>query len=111
MFAKATVEESPQLLERTKELGYKTPPQGATGALIAMRERPDRRDVISATVLPVLLVAGEEDALIPAERTFTSDKPNVTQAMISGAGHMSLFEAPEQLSEVIKNFIQVSITE
>lgn len=110
LFAKATAEESPQLLERTKEIGYKTPPQGATGTLLAMRERPDRRDVISATPLPVLLVAGEEDALIPAERTFTSSKPNVTQAMISGAGHMSLFEAPERLSEIIKDFTQASLS-
>lgn len=109
LFAEATATKSPQLLERTKEIGYKTPPQGATGAALAMRERPDRRDVITATTLPVLLVAGEQDGLIPAERTFTSDKPNVTQAMISGAGHMSLFEAPERLSEIIKEFVQASV--
>lgn len=110
LFAKASLEKSPQLLERVKEIGYKTPPQGASGAALAMRERLERRDVISATTLPVLLVAGEEDGLIPAERTFTSDNPNVTQAMISGAGHMSLFEAPERLSEIIKDFIQASIS-
>lgn len=109
LFAEATATSMPQLLERTKEIGYKTPPQGAVGAALAMRERPDRRDVISATTLPVLLVAGEQDGLIPAERTFTSDKPNVTQAMISGAGHMSLFEAPERLSEIIKDFVQASV--
>ncbi|OMD38363.1 alpha/beta fold hydrolase [Paenibacillus odorifer] len=110
IFAKATASTSPHLLERAKEIGYKTPPQGAAGAALAMRERPDRRDVITATTLPVLLVAGEQDGLIPAERTFTSDKPNITQATIAGAGHMSLFEAPERLAEVIKEFTQATVS-
>ncbi|WP_339244986.1 alpha/beta hydrolase [Paenibacillus sp. FSL R10-2796] len=109
LFAEATASASPQLLERVKEIGYKTPPQGAAGAALAMRERPDRRDVITATTLPVLLVAGEQDGLIPAERTFTADKPNITQATISGTGHMSLFEAPERLAEIIKDFVQASV--
>jgi 3-oxoadipate enol-lactonase len=109
LFAEATATASPQLLERTKEIGYKTPPQGAAGVALAMRERPDRRDVITATTLPVLLVAGEQDGLIPAERTFTSDKPNVTKAVISSVGHMSLFEAPERLSEIIKEFVEASV--
>ncbi|MEK8216274.1 MULTISPECIES: alpha/beta fold hydrolase [unclassified Paenibacillus] len=100
---------APQLLQRAKEIGYRTPPQGAAGAALAMRERPDRRDVISATALPVLLVAGAEDGLIPAERTFTSDKPNVTKATISGAGHMSMYEAPERLSEIIKDFVLAQV--
>ena len=45
-------------VNRVKEIGYQTAPQGAIGAALAMRERPDRRDVLSATPLPVLLVAG-----------------------------------------------------
>lgn len=101
---------APQLLERAKEIGYKTAPLGAAGAALAMRERPDRRDVISASALPVLLVAGAEDGLVPAERTFTSDKANVTKATISGAGHMSMYEAPERLSEIIRAFVQAPVT-
>ncbi|AIQ49379.1 alpha/beta hydrolase [Paenibacillus sp. FSL R7-0273] len=101
------VDAAPQLLERAKEIGYKTPPQGAAGAALAMRERPDRRDVISAAAVPVLLVAGTEDSLVPAERIFTSDKANITKAAISGAGHMSMYEAPERLAEIIKDFVQV----
>ncbi|RCX13916.1 pimeloyl-ACP methyl ester carboxylesterase [Fontibacillus phaseoli] len=93
-------------VNRAKEIGYKTPPQGASGSAMAMRERIDRRDVLSATVLPVLLVAGENDQLIPIERTFTTEGDNVTKAVIKGAGHMSMYEAPEQLSAVIMDFLQ-----
>ncbi|UQZ33523.1 alpha/beta hydrolase [Paenibacillus sp. PK3_47] len=94
-----------QLLERAREIGYSTPPRGAAGAALAMRERPDRREIIPAVGLPVLLVAGAEDGIVPAERTFTSESANVTKAVISGAGHMSMYEAPQRLSEIIKDFI------
>lgn len=94
-----------QLVERAKEIGYKTPPQGAAGAALAMRERPDRRDVISATALPVLLVAGAEDSKVAPEQTFTSDNRNITKVTLEGVGHMSMFEAPERLVQSIKDFI------
>ncbi|WP_019908402.1 alpha/beta fold hydrolase [Paenibacillus sp. HW567] len=100
---------APQLLERAKEIGYRTPPQGAAGAAMAMRERIDRRDVISATVLPVLLVAGAEDSKVSPERIFTSDHPNVSQVTISGVGHMSMYEAPERLAEIIKDFVHAAV--
>ncbi|WP_340025799.1 alpha/beta fold hydrolase [Paenibacillus sp. FSL K6-1096] len=94
-----------QLVERAKEIGYKTPPQGAAGAALAMRERPDRRDVISATALPVLLVAGAEDSKVAPEQTFTSDNRNITKVTLEGVGHMSMFEAPERLVQSIKDFV------
>ncbi|NUU61172.1 alpha/beta fold hydrolase [Paenibacillus agri] len=109
LFAPGTVESSPHLLERAKEIGYRTPPQGAAGVALAMRERPDRRDVLSASELPVLLVAGAEDRLVPAERTFTLDKPSVTQATIAGVGHMSMLEDPERLSEIIGDFVDKAV--
>jgi 3-oxoadipate enol-lactonase len=100
---------APQLLERAKEIGYKTPPQGAAGAAMAMRERPDRRDVISATALPVLLVAGAEDSKVTPERTFTSDNRNITKATLPGVGHMSMYEASEQLAQIIKDFVHAPV--
>lgn len=106
MFTPENAESNPEFIQKVKEIGYQTPPQGAAGVALAMRERPDRRDVISASVLPILLVAGEKDKLIPAEKTFTVDKPNVTQAVIAGAGHMSMFEAPEELAKVMKAYLE-----
>ncbi|KAA9002119.1 alpha/beta fold hydrolase [Paenibacillus spiritus] len=109
LFAPATAESAPELIRRAQEIGYRTPPQGAEGAALGMRERPDRRDVVSASALPVLLVAGEKDGLAPPERVFTSDKPHVVQALIAGAGHMSMMEAPDQLAEIIRDFAEAAI--
>lgn len=106
LFAPETQGQKPECIQKAKEVGYLTPPQGAIGAAMAMRERPDRRDVLSSTTLPVLLIAGEKDGLIPADRVFTTENPNVTQTVIAGAGHMSLMEEPEELGQAITSFLE-----
>ncbi|AOZ93488.1 alpha/beta fold hydrolase [Paenibacillus crassostreae] len=108
LFAPEHVQSIPEWINSAKEIGYRTPPQGAIGATGAMRERPDRRKVLSETELPVLLVAGEKDGIISPDRIFTVDKPNVTQVTIAGVGHMSMMEAPEQLVGHIISYLEKS---
>jgi len=105
LFAPDHVDDHPEWINVAKEIGYRTPPQGACGSAMAMRERPDRRDVLSASVLPVLLVAGEQDGIISQDKTFTVDQPNVTQVTIAGVGHMSMLEAPDRLAATIITFL------
>lgn len=104
LFSPQHLETNSKALHCVKEIGYKTPPQGASGALVAMRERADRRDVMSASVLPLLLVAGEQDPILSPQRVFTTDRDGVKQVIIEGVGHMSMLEAPEKLATVIKDF-------
>lgn len=106
LFAPGMEHKKPECIQKAKEIGYLTPPQGAIGAAMAMRERPDRRDVLSSTILPVLLVAGEKDGLIPPERVFTADQSNVTRHIIKEAGHMSMMEEPETLGNAVSAFLE-----
>ncbi|MDR0270937.1 alpha/beta hydrolase [Paenibacillus sp.] len=105
LFAPENAASNQELITKAKDIGYLTPPQGAIGAALAMRERPDRRDAISASTLPVLLVAGELDRICPPEKVFTADHSNITKVIIPGAGHMSMMEMPEELAGVIKDFL------
>ena len=57
------------------------------------------------TELPVLLIAGESDQLIPADKTFTASGENFKHVVIKGAGHMSMYEAPEKLSNAILSYL------
>jgi len=106
LFAQEHLQTMEQDVNRAKEIGYLTPPQGAQGASLAMRERVDRREVLTQSALPILLVAGENDGVIPMERTFTADGDRVTKAVIKGAGHMGMYEAPDQLAAVIRDFMR-----
>jgi pimeloyl-ACP methyl ester carboxylesterase len=99
-------EKQPEELQQAKEIGYGTNPEGAKAALKAMKQRPDRNHVLKNTKLPVLIVAGEKDQIVPPEKSFTVVGPNIKQVTIKGAGHMSMYEAPAELVEVIRGFLE-----
>ncbi|AZS17248.1 alpha/beta fold hydrolase [Paenibacillus lutimineralis] len=106
LFAPKHLQTMMQDVNRTKEIGYLTSSQGAQGAALAMRERVDRREVLDQSELPILLVAGENDGVIPLERTFTVEGDGVIKAVIKAAGHMGMYEAPDQLATVISDFMR-----
>ncbi|WP_144548144.1 alpha/beta fold hydrolase [Bacillus sp. X1(2014)] len=87
------------------EIGYTTSAEGAIDALNAMKDRPDRNRVLESSTLPILLVAGERDQIIPAEKTFSVSKANIRQSIIKDSGHMSMFENPMELVSEIQEFL------
>ncbi|WIV18685.1 alpha/beta hydrolase [Paenibacillus polygoni] len=109
LFAEENREQMSSVIDKIQEIGYRTSPLGASSTAIAMRERPDRRHVLEKSSVPVLLIAGESDGVVPPDRTFTAEGEGVTQALIRGAGHMSMVEAPDELTRVILEFLDKNI--
>lgn len=105
LFSPENIEVKSKEIEETVKIGMMTTEDGLVSALRAMKNRPERNHVLEDTELPVLLVAGEQDQIIPAEKTFTVTKPNIEKEVIKGAGHMSMFEQPEEIVKVIKDFL------
>lgn len=93
-------------VDDVKKIGYKTSNYGAIGALKAMKNRPDRNHVLKNVDVPVLIVAGREDKLVPLDRAFSVERSLITSAIIEDCGHMSMFEQPEKLVEVLENFLE-----
>ncbi|GGO07662.1 alpha/beta fold hydrolase [Saccharibacillus kuerlensis] len=93
-------------LERVMGIGFATKPEGAAGAALAMRERPDRSHIIRELELPVLLIAGDEDGIAPPQKAFAAENAHTVKHVIEGAGHMSLFEAPQELARHIASFVE-----
>ena len=73
----------------------------------AMILRPDRTAVLQSNPLPVLFVIGTEDMAVPLEeilqQTPLPDKSYIH--VLQDVGHMSMWEAPEQLNQYILAFI------
>ena len=105
LFSPANSEVNVQDIQTTVKIGMSTSVQGVVSALLAMRDRPNRNYVLEETELPVLLIAGEQDQIIPPDKTFTVNKPNIQQSMIKGAGHMSMFEQPAELVRAMEDFL------
>lgn len=106
LFAPDNVETHKQSMEDVKKIGYGTLPQGAKNALHAMKERKDRTKVLENTELPILLIAGESDQLISTDKTFTASGENIKQVVIKGAGHMSMYEAPKELTNTFLTYLE-----
>jgi pimeloyl-ACP methyl ester carboxylesterase len=92
-------------VERAKDIGYATSPKGAISTLTAMKNRSNRNSVLEQTPLPVLLIAGEKDQIIPSEKVFSVSKPNIKQSLIHDSGHMSMYEQPKELISVIEEYL------
>lgn len=74
-----------------------TDPMGIVGVLQGMAERPDRRNLLTKIRVPSLVIAGDQDQIIEVEdaRQMAQSIPNSRFHLVSGAGHMTMLEKPE----------------
>jgi 3-oxoadipate enol-lactonase len=71
---------------------------GVIGALKAMAERLDSADVVKSFELPVVVLHGDADALIPIERArdVKAASARVELVELPGVGHMPMLEVAEE---------------
>ncbi|WP_141502575.1 alpha/beta fold hydrolase [Paenibacillus luteus] len=106
LFAPNHVETLAEEVERGKQIGYGTALQGAIGTAKGMKTRVDRKHVIEQSDLPVLLVAGANDKVIPVENVFAAANAATVKVELKSAGHMSMAEEPKELVSAILEFIK-----
>ncbi|MEK0317106.1 alpha/beta fold hydrolase [Cohnella sp. 56] len=108
LFAPDNLKTMQDRVERAKEIGFAASPQAGIGAALGMKERPDRRGVLERLALPILLLAGESDQVIAAEKRFPVSGADVTHRLLAGAGHMSMIERPEAFAQAILEFVRAA---
>ncbi len=87
---------------------YKALPADALAAgMTAIMNRPDRTSVLRDAQFPILLVLGEEDQVIPFEKTVALGdlSHQISVAPIRQAGHLSMVEQPELALGVLRVFV------
>jgi 3-oxoadipate enol-lactonase len=99
LFAPAHAETMGEQVEAAKTIGRGTAPEAAIATAVGMKLRPDRSAVLRDAAVPVLLVAGEEDGVVPPERTLVEQAgPAARRALLENCGHMSMYEQPERIA-------------
>jgi 3-oxoadipate enol-lactonase len=90
-----------------KELILRQRPKGLAGALMAMAERPDSTSFLSGFSLPLILVHGLGDELIPVERAEAVKlaAPEARLTEIVNVGHMPMMEAPPITARALEGFL------
>lgn len=92
------------LQAQLKDLMMRQNPQGLAGALHAMAERQDSMQLLQDLNVPVVLVHGLADKLIPVDRARMIKKV-VKQGYlteIDGVGHMPMMDAPHVTAKALK---------
>lgn len=108
MLAPQTAANRPQLVDRARKMMESTSVEGIVGALMAMKERPDSTPTVKALDLPLLVIHGMEDQLIPvseAEATRAA-APDARLERLPEAGHLLNLEQPERFNAALREFLR-----
>jgi len=103
MTPKFTSDEDLQTLAR--ETMERQRPAAFIGALKAMAERMDSTSLLSSFKFPMVIIHGEDDALIPIDRAreVKNAIPQAHLVELNGAGHMPMMESKEETSKALKH--------
>ena len=98
---------SVEVRERVRGWMRRARPAAVQGALMGMAERPDRLEVLAGLRVPVEIISGDLDILIPQERSREMAEKlwdgNLT--ILPGAGHMPMLEMPASTGAALRAFM------
>jgi len=106
LYATENLEAFAEQVEISKSIALQTTEEGIISALNAMKSRPDRSNVLSQTDVPVLLVGGRKDNLIPFEmmEKMKALSPSIKLIPLEKSGHMGFIEQSEYAAMEMKKF-------
>jgi pimeloyl-ACP methyl ester carboxylesterase len=108
LLAAGTIANKPTIVNRFREMAEGNSPETLALALAAMRDRPDRTNVLRDIKVPTLIIVGDQDAVTPPSVAEAMHRAAAgsTLAIIRGAGHMTPMEQPEQVNAAIDTFLE-----
>ncbi len=95
------------MLTQAKQIMLKTSLEGVLGDLAALKARPDSTPTLAEINLPVLILHGEEDALIPVKeaQAMAAEIRGATLHLVPGAGHLPPLENPAIFNHAVREFL------
>jgi 3-oxoadipate enol-lactonase len=106
LFAATLPAEAP-IVEQVRQMILNTQPAGIIGTLKGMAVRPDSSTLLPNLRIPVLLLTGDKDQIIPPEKAKAMAAANGTAVLttVANAGHMPMLEQPEATTTAISTFL------
>jgi pimeloyl-ACP methyl ester carboxylesterase len=99
------------LAEEVRAMMLRQPKATVVAALKAMRDRPDRRDLLKGLDCPVLIVVGEADPVTPpAAAQVMSDLARKSDLVtIPQAAHLTPMERPDDVNEALLDWLRKTV--
>lgn len=107
MFSESTKEKNPELIQQTLARYRDFNPLALIQYYRAMIQRPDRSAILKAISCPVLFIAGEQDTVVPVEKTLRQvSLPEFSYIHISKtAGHLGMIEDPGSCNPALEAYL------
>ncbi|RNI26199.1 alpha/beta fold hydrolase [Rufibacter latericius] len=108
LFAESNRVSCADAIEKMQAIGKATPQETVLGCLQAMRDRPDRTEVLKTTAAPVFFIAGKEDPAVPLEATLQQCHlpENSMTYFLGHVGHMGMFENTALTRQALLKFAE-----
>lgn len=108
LFASKNLKYLKKELAFATKIAGKTGKQGIIAALEGMKDRPDRRIILSLVKYPIMMVIGEHDNVLPAVQLFEQAEKiqNGTIIHLEHDGHMGFLESPKVSNKSLRKFLR-----
>lgn len=97
---------SPEMEQRFTERLANAPLHGHMGAARAVRSRPSLVARLPELTMPVLIIVGDRDPLVPAAAVMRQALPNARTVLISECGHGTAFAKAEPYNAAVLDFLE-----
>lgn len=107
LFSDRTLAQMPELAAEIEEMIARQSPAATAAAAQGMAQRPDRTHMLRGLDVPVLIITGEQDKLMPlaTSEVMADAIPDATLVALTGAGHLSNVENPEAFNRYLAKFL------
>jgi pimeloyl-ACP methyl ester carboxylesterase len=97
----------PAVVSRARQIAIEQDGEDLARAVAAIRDRPDSTEAVTSGI-PLLVVAGEDDVLIPAEvgRELAAASPNGRAEILAGCGHLPSMERSDEFNRILTTFLE-----
>jgi pimeloyl-ACP methyl ester carboxylesterase len=108
LLAPSTLRRRPAVVGSLRRMMLANRPAGIANGIVAMAGRTDSTALLPTLRIPVLFLAGEEDALTPPslQRAMQRTTPRARLVLLKGAGHVSNLESPAAFDRALGRWLK-----
>jgi|SRR5579872_5369386 len=106
LFSQCLLEKRSPIVERARAMSLQNSAAGLASMLRGMAQRVDACDIAEDLQMPVLIVAGGADQVVPPGEAEQMARafPRANLRMLRGSGHLPMLEEPEALGDLLFGF-------
>lgn len=100
--------EKPGLVEQVRRIMEGISPEAIEADLVGMRDRPDSYQTLAEASVPLLIIHGADDQIMPVDVAKEMQAANRGAALeiIPEAGHLLNLEQPERFNAAVRSFLE-----